>query len=93
LFASVYASCVQSTPKDVITYARQVLHTASANQHDAVFLKVVALARDVCIDLFLISEPDARYFTHRGIRLLRSRRVNTYTDSASLRASIQCARF
>jgi hypothetical protein len=93
LFASIYACSVQSTPKDVITYAWKVLDTASANQHDAVFLKVVALARDVCIDLFLICEPDTRYFTHRGIRLLRSRRVNTYTDSASLRTSIQRARF
>jgi hypothetical protein len=36
----------------VVTHTREVLYTAAANQHDAVFLEVVTFARDVGIDLF-----------------------------------------
>jgi hypothetical protein len=77
----------------VVTNTRKVLDTTATNQHDAVFLKVVALAGDVCIDLFLVGKTDTRDFTHRGVRLLRRGRVHTDTDTAPLRASIQRARF
>ena len=89
---ALYASGIQSSSKDVVANTRKVLHTTATNQHDAVFLKVVALARYVCIDLFLVGEPDTRYLTHSGIRLFGSGRVNTDTDTAPLRTSIQRAR-
>ena len=87
------ASGIQSSSKDVVANTRKVLNTTATNQHDAVFLKVVALTRYVCIDLFLVGEPDTRYLTHSGIRLFRCGRIDTHTNTAPLRASIQRARF
>ena len=52
--------------------------------------EVVALARDVGIDLFGVGQTDTRYLTHSGVRLLRRRRVNTKANATLLRASIQC---
>ena len=89
---SIYAGGIQSSSKDVVTYTRQVLYTASTDKHDGVLLKVVTLARDVGIDLFRVGKADTRDFTHRGVRFLRSRRVNTKTHATLLRASIQRTR-
>src|SRR5580704_12109747 len=43
---------VEDAAEDVVAHARQVLHTAAADQHDRVFLQVVAFAGDVanCLD-------------------------------------------
>ena len=61
---ALYAGGIQCATKDVVAYTGKVLHTASANQHDAVFLKVVALARDVGIDLFGVGETYTGNLTH-----------------------------
>ncbi len=45
---------VQCTADDVISNTREVLHTTAAHEHDGVFLKVVALARNVGVHLFLV---------------------------------------
>jgi hypothetical protein len=58
-----------------------------------VFLEVVTLARDVCIDLFLVGETNTGHFTHGRVRLFRRRGINTDADTTPLRASIQRARF
>src|SRR5688572_29051158 len=47
LAAVVDAGGVERPADDVVPYARQVLHTASADQHDRVLLEVVPLAGDV----------------------------------------------
>ncbi len=79
LSPAIYASSIQSSSKDVVTYTRKVLYTTATDQHDAVLLEVVALA-----------QTDTRYLTHSGVRLLRRRRVNTQANATLLRASIQC---
>ena len=90
LSPAIYASSIQSSSKDVVTYTRKVLYTTATDQHDAVLLEVVALARDVGIDLFGVGQTDTRYLTHSGVRLLRRRRINTKANATLLRASIQC---
>src|SRR5512146_3217768 len=47
LLAVGNANRIQGSPNHVIAHARQVLHTAATNQHDRVFLQVVADARNV----------------------------------------------
>jgi hypothetical protein len=52
LCAVGYSGGIQCTTHDVVTYTWKVLHTATANQHDGVLLKVVTLAGDVTVDFF-----------------------------------------
>jgi hypothetical protein len=75
----------------VVTYTREVLDTASADEHDGVLLEVVALARDVCIDLLGIGKTYTGHLTHSGIRLFRRGGVHTYANTPLLRARIQRA--
>ena len=65
LSPAFHASSIQSTSKDVVAHAREILHTATANQHDAVFLEVVSLAWDVRINLFSVSEAHPGHLPHR----------------------------
>jgi hypothetical protein len=76
----------------VVTDTREVLDTASADEHDGVLLEVVALARDVCIDLLGVGKTYAGHLTHSGIRLLRRGGVHTQTYAPLLRTCIQRAR-
>jgi hypothetical protein len=76
----------------VVTNTRKVLHTTTADQHDAVLLEVVAFSRDVSIDLFGVGKANTGYFTHSGVRLLRRSGVNTQTYATLLRACIQRTR-
>ena len=61
---TIYTSGIQCATKNVVTYTGKVFHTTAANQHDAVFLQVVALTGNVCIDLFLIGEAYTGNLTH-----------------------------
>src|SRR5690554_7467314 len=45
--AVVHTRAVEGAPHDVVAHARQVLHTAAADQHDGVLLQVVAFAADI----------------------------------------------
>src|SRR5215831_7930828 len=79
------ATAVERAADDVIAHAGQVLHAAAADQHDRVLLQVVAFAADVARDLETVREPHAGDLAHRGVRLLRRRRVNAGADAALLR--------
>jgi hypothetical protein len=76
----------------VITYSWEILHTASTYKHDAVLLKVVALSRDVGVDLFGVGETYTGNLTHGRIRLLRRSGVHADAHAPLLRARIQCTR-
>ena len=93
LSPSIYAGSIQSSSKDVVTYTGKVLHTTAAHKHDGVLLKVVALAGDVCVDLFLIGKSHTGYLTHSRVRLPGSGGVDTHAHTSLLRARIQRARF
>jgi len=69
----------------VIAHARKVAHTPAADQHDAVLLQVVALARDVADDFALVGQANLGHLAQRRVRLLRGRRVDAGADTALLR--------
>jgi len=77
----------------VVTHTRKVLHTASADKHDAVLLEVVAFARDVCVDLFGVGKTYAGNLTHCGVRFLRCGCVHTQAYATLLRTGIKGAGF
>jgi hypothetical protein len=80
---------VEAAANDVVTHTRQVLHTAAANQNNRVLLQVVTLTADVRNDLETVGQTNLRNFTQRGVRLLRSRGVNTGANAPLLRACLE----
>ena len=64
LCPAFYTSGIQSSSKDVVTYTREVFHTTAANEHDGVLLQVVALARDVRVDLLGVGKTYTCNLTH-----------------------------
>ena len=53
---------VQSTAHDVVAATGQVLNSPAADKHNAVFLQVVAFARDISGNFNLVRELDTSYF-------------------------------
>ena len=49
-----HTSRIQRTANNVITDARKILHTTTANQHDGVFLQVVAFSRNIRVHFLTI---------------------------------------
>src|SRR6195952_4465464 len=80
---------VQGTADDLVANARQVLHAATAHEHDRVLLQVVTLARDVRGDLDLVREAHTRDLAERGVRLLRGGRVDARAHAPPLRAPLE----
>ena len=76
---------IEHAAKDVVANAGKVANTAAADQHDAVFLQVVAFARDVADDFALVRQADLGDLAQRRVRLLRGRRVDARADAALLR--------
>jgi hypothetical protein len=76
----------------VVTYTREVLHTAATNKHDAVLLEVVTFARDVGVDLFGVGETYTGHLPHSGVRLFRGRRIDPEAYATLLRTRIQRTR-
>src|SRR3546814_17824556 len=60
----------------MIADAGQVAHTAAANQHDRVLLKVMAFAWDVADHFALVGETHLGDLAKRRVRLLRGRGVD-----------------
>src|SRR5690606_11488608 len=85
LLAVLHALRVKDAADDVITYAGKVLHAAAADHHHGVFLKVVALARNVADHLEAVGQADLRHLAQRRVRLLRRRRVDARAHAPLLR--------
>src|SRR5512136_272232 len=47
---------VERAADDMVTNAREILHTAATDEHNGVFLKVVAFIRDIGDDLITVGE-------------------------------------
>src|SRR5574344_1227088 len=58
LLAVLDALGVQRAADDVVTHTGKVLHTAAADKHDRVFLKVVAFTADVGNDLKAVGRSE-----------------------------------
>src|SRR5690606_27138081 len=80
---------VERAAHDVVAHARQVLDPAAANQHDRVFLQVVAFTTDIADDLEAVGQADFRHLAQRRVRLLRGRGVHAGADATTLRAVLQ----
>src|SRR3569623_1055689 len=76
---------VEHAAQDVVANARQVADAASADQHHAMLLEVVALAGNVADHLALVGQADLGHLAQRRVRLLRGRGIDTGADAALLR--------
>src|SRR5690606_12408967 len=81
LVAAIDARCVERTANDMVTDARQVLHTTAAYEHDAVFLEVVSFTGYVGRDFDLVGEADTRHFAQGRVGLLGRRGVDAGADA------------
>ena len=89
LLTIFHAAAVQCSADNMITDSGKILHTASANKHDGVFLKVVPDPRDVCRNFYSICQTDSGDLAKRRVRLLGSHCVNTRANSSALRIFLQ----
>src|SRR5271166_3060669 len=89
LHAAGNAHRIQRAANHVIAHARQILHTAPADQHNRVLLQVVAYAWNVGRHFNSIGQPHARHLAQCRVRFLRSLRVHAGANAALLRTSLQ----
>src|SRR3546814_453422 len=85
LLAVLHPLGVEHAAQDVIAHAGKVAYTAAADQHNAVFLEVVAFAGDVGDDFALVGQADLGNLAERRVRLFRGRRIDTGANAALLR--------
>src|SRR5579859_670796 len=85
----LHAFAIERAAHDMIAHARQIANTPTANQHHRVLLQVVALARNVGIDLIPVGEPDAGHLAERRIRLLGRHGADLRAYTALLRSATQ----
>lgn len=78
---------IQRASHDVITNARQILHSAASNQNHRVFLEIVSLSRNVRRDFKAVGQSNPSDFPQRRVRLFGCHRVNTGAHSPPLRRS------
>src|ERR1700679_2239322 len=83
---------IQRATNHVVTHTRQVLHTSAANQHDRVFLQVVAFTTDVRNDFEAVRQTNLGNFTKCRVRLLRRRGEHARAPAATVRAVLQSPR-
>src|SRR4051812_19465385 len=76
------AGGVERPADHVVANARQILHAASADEHDRVLLKVVTLAGDVARHFHAVGEAHAADLAECRVRFLRRRGVHAHADSA-----------
>src|SRR5581483_11137091 len=92
LLAIAHAGGVERAADDLVADTGEVLHPATAHEHDRVLLKVVTLTRDVGGDLHAAGEPDAGDLAKRRVRLLRRVRVDARAHPPTLGRALQRGR-
>src|SRR3954471_15136336 len=89
LLAVLHALGVERAADDLVADTGEVLHPATADEHDRVLLEVVAHARDVRRDLDAARKAHAGDLAEGGVRLLRGGGVDAGADAAALRRPLQ----
>src|SRR5699024_5341121 len=84
-----HARAIQTAAHRVITHTRQILDTATANQHHRVLLQIVAFTADIAYDLETVGQANFGNLAQCRVRLLRSGGVNAGADTPTLRAALQ----
>lgn len=80
------AGSIEDAAHNVIADAWEVLHTATANHHDRVFLEIVPFAWDIGCHFHSVRETDTGDFSHSRVRLLRRHGCHLQTNTAFVRA-------
>src|SRR3546814_5556451 len=65
---------IKDTAQHVITHAGKVAHTSATDQHNTVFLKVMAFAGNIADDFALIGQADLGNLAQSRVRLFRGAR-------------------
>src|SRR3954451_17861688 len=89
LLAVLHALGVERAADDLVADTGEVLHPASADEHDRVLLEVVTDARDVRRDLDAARQAHAGDLAEGGVRLLRGGGVDAGADPATLRTALE----
>src|SRR6476620_5614848 len=88
LLAVRHTLAIKHTANDVIPDAGEVANTATAHEHDGVFLQVVAFAGDVGSDLDAVRKPNAGHLAECRIWLLGRHRLDDGADTTLLRTPL-----
>ena len=80
-----YSRCIQNAPDGVITNTGQILYAPPANQHDRMFLEIMALATDVTGNFKAVRQSHSGNLPECRIRLLWSGRIYPSTHPSFLR--------
>ena len=80
-----HSRCIQDAPDGVVTNTGQILYPPPTNQHDGMFLEIVALATDITSNLKAVSQSHSGNLPKRRIRLLRSGGIHPRTHTSLLR--------
>ena len=80
-----YSRCIQNAPDGVITNTGQVLYASPTNQHDRMFLEIMALATDVTGNFKAVRQSHSGNLPECRIRLLWSGRIYPSTHPSFLR--------
>ena len=70
----------------MVTHTGEVLNTATANENDRVFLKVVTFTGDIGVNFLTVGEAHTGHFTHCRVRFLGGGGVNAHAHAATLGA-------
>ncbi len=89
LLTSGYAYGIESAADDVVTNTRKILNTAASDEDYAVFLQVMAFARNVSRYFDSVGQAYTGNFTKSRVRLLRGCGVNSGANTAFLRGLLQ----
>src|ERR1700687_3723929 len=89
LLAVLNTGGIERPANHVIAHAGKILYAAAAHEHDRVLLQVVADPGNVSGDFNAVCQAGARDFSQRGIGFLGRLRVDTNTNAALFRASLQ----
>ena len=79
-----YSRCIQNAPDGVITNTGQILYAPPANQHDRMFLEIMALATDVTGNFKAVRQSHSGNLPECRIRFLRSGRIYPSTHPSFL---------
>ena len=86
LFTTGDSEGIARTTNDLIAHPWQIANSATADEHDRVFLKVVAFAGDVNGNFFAVGQANASDFSQRRVRLLGGHCPNLQANTLFLRA-------
>src|SRR3546814_17464378 len=81
---------IKDTAQHVITHAGKVAHTSATDQHNTVFLKVMAFAGNIADDFAMIGQADLGNLAQSRVRLFRGCGIKTSTRQEEHSVGKEC---